>query len=134
MIHKRNVMLLIAGLSMAGVVQANNGKIEPLLHGYVTDALTKRPVAGVIVSASLPGANNSQEVMTDADGYFHFTQLPSSSVNLQFDKKGYQSYKRSGILIKEKTTIKLNIEFSPEEGEREADDSEYPLLRLLELN
>jgi hypothetical protein len=135
MSHTKSLLFLIAGLSFAAIAMAGNGKIEvPLLHGYVTDAVTKRPVAGVVVSASLPGAINSHEVTTDADGYFHFAQLPASSVNLQFDKKGYQSYKRIGVLIKEKMSIRLNIEFLPQDDEKEGDDSEYPLLRMLEMN
>jgi hypothetical protein len=133
--YTKNMLILVAGLSIAGIANANDGKTEtPLLHGYVTDALTKRPVAGVVVSACLPGVNNSQEVTTNADGYFHFAQLPASSVDLQFDKKGYHPYKRCGVLIKEKMTVKLNIEFLPEDAEREAEDSEFPMLRMLEMN
>lgn len=111
---------------------ADNGKIEGILHGYVTDAITKKPLPGVTVSAMVPGTNNSKEVMTDADGYFRFSQLPASQVTVHFDKKGYQSYKRANVTVKERTSVKLNIEFIPEDLESDSDNAEYPVLRLLQ--
>src|ERR1700722_12492341 len=112
--------------------KAADGKAEICLHGYVTDAITKKPVSGVVVSASIPGLNVSKEVTTDADGYFSFTQLCGSQVNIQFEKKGYQSYKKSNVAVKEKAAVKVNIEFSPENISGNADENEYPLLRMLE--
>jgi hypothetical protein len=73
-------------------------------------------------------------VLTDADGYFRFSQLPGSQVTVQFDKKGYQSYKRPNVMVGEKTSIKLNVEFLPAEMDSESDNSEYPILRLLQAS
>jgi hypothetical protein len=114
--------------------RADTGKIEGILHGYVTDAVTKKPLSGVTVSAVVPGTNNSKEVTTDADGYFRFAQLPASQVTVQFDKKGYQSFKRPNVTVKERTSVKLNIEFLPEEIGADSDNSEYPILRLLQAS
>ncbi len=132
---KIKISLLAALLLCAFMyVKASDGKSEICLHGYVTDAVTKKPVQGVVVSATVPGVNMSKEVTTDADGYFSFTQLPATQVNIQFDKKGYQSFKKAGVLVKEKTSIKVNIEFLPESNDANAEESEYPLLRMLEMN
>src|SRR5882757_10662421 len=114
--------------------RADTGKIEGILHGYVTDAVTKKPLSGVTVSAMVPGTNNSKEVLTDADGYFRFAQLPGSPVTVHFDKKGYQSYKRPNVTVKEKTSVKLNIEFLPEDIGDDSEDAEYPILRLLQAS
>jgi hypothetical protein len=117
-----------------------SGKLDGSLHGYVTDAVTKKPLPGVIVSATITGTNNYKEVLTDSDGYFHFPQLPASPVTVQFDKKGYQLYKKPGVQIREKTTVKLNVEFlpdgvEPEDNEdSESESSEYPLLKMLQSN
>ena len=134
------LMFLMTGLLvMAFLAKASDGKSSNpcLLQGYVKDAVTKRPVSGVVVSASAPGANTPKEAVTDADGFFHFSELPSVQVNLQFGKKGYQSYKRAGVVVKEKSTVKLNIDFFREEMNTDADsnkdNSEYPLLRMLEI-
>ena len=133
--NNKRLLLLIMLLSFVFLAKANGGKSEaPILHGYVTDAVTKKPVAGVIVSAILAGnTNNAKEVTTDADGYFHFVQLPATQLTLQFDKKGYQPYKRSGVIVKEKATIKITVEFLPEDMDEDADNSEYPLLRMIQL-
>jgi len=132
------LLLLVFPLALCSRANVNtvNGKIEGVLHGVVTDAITKKPLPGVTVSALIPGTNNSREVTTDADGYFRFVQLPSSQVTVQFDKKGYQSCKRPNVTVKEKTAVKLNIEFLPEEVGSDADDAnaEYPLLRMMQTS
>lgn len=126
-------MLFVLLLAVAGIAKANTEKPDALLQGYVTDAITKKPVSGVIVSATAPGVNVSKEVTTDADGYFSFVQLPAQQVNLQFGKKGYMGFKRTNISVKEKTPVKLAIEFLPENTSDDSDETEYPLLRILQL-
>jgi hypothetical protein len=121
-------------LPFALCVKANTGKRDGVLIGYVTDAITKKPLSGVVVSASVPGSGNATEVLTDADGYFRFAQLPGSPVTVCFDKKGYQFVKRPNINVGEKGTNKLNIEFQPEEMDSESDNSEFPILRLLQAS
>jgi hypothetical protein len=132
----KQAFLLIATVFFAFSAKAIGGKAEPtLIQGQVMDAITKKPISGVVVSATAPGTNNPKEVITDADGFFYFTQVPSTNaaqVNLLFDKKGYQLYKRSCILAKEKTPLKINIEVLPEDIGKVPDDSEYPLLRMFD--
>ncbi len=133
---KTKRLLLLPALLVVGLfARATDGKSEaPLIHGYVTDAVTKKPVSGVVVSAVSPGVANTKEVTTDADGYFHFAQLPANQVNLQFDKKGYQSYRRTSVLIKEKSTVRVNVDILPEDTENKVDDTEYPILRILQVH
>src|SRR5882724_4387906 len=133
----KQIILLLATVFCAFSAKAIGGKAEPcLIQGQVMDAVTKKPISGVVVSATAPGTNNPKEAITDADGFFYFTQVPSTpaaQVNLLFDKKGYQLYKRSCILAKEKTPVKMNIEVLPEEIGKIPDDSEYPLLRMFDV-
>jgi hypothetical protein len=133
----KQFILLLATVFCAFSAKAIGGKAEPcLIQGQVMDAVTKKPISGVLVSASAPGTNNPKEAVTDADGFFYFTQVPStqaSQVNLLFDKKGYQSYKRSCVLAKEKTPLKINIEVLPEDIDKVSEDSEYPLLRMFDI-
>jgi len=132
----KQTTLLIAMILFAFSAMASGGNSEPcLIQGHVMDAITKKPISGVVVSATAPGTNSPKEVITDAEGFFYFTQLPSTpatQVNLLFDKKGYQLYKRSCILAKEKVTLKINIEVLPEDIGKITDDSEYPLLRMFD--
>jgi hypothetical protein len=134
--HKkiRETLLLFLAIFLVLFAEANNGKNPSPIQGYVTDAITKKPVSGVLVSASAPSVNSSKEVITDEDGYFRFEQLPANTVNLQFDKKGYQPIKKTGIQIKEKVLLRVNIEFFQDESMEINDDSEYPLLRVLQMD
>jgi hypothetical protein len=113
---------------------ANDGNTDPcLIKGQVVDAVTKKPVSGVVVSAVVPGDLSSREAVTDVDGYYFFKQLPSCHINLRFEKKGYQKFKYQEMIdIQEKKTVKVNVEVSPEGGsDFQSDDSEYPLLKIL---
>jgi hypothetical protein len=132
---KHLVLLITIGL-FAFAAKASDGRSEPcMIQGHVMDAVTKKPISGVVVSATSPGISGPKEVITDADGFFYFTQLPScqSLVNLQFGKKGYQLYKRSCVLAKEKTTLKITVEVLPDEETNSPEDSDYPLLRMFDL-
>lgn len=132
--NQKKLLIFLLLIPLAFYAKAGTGKLEGVLHGYVTDAITKKPLCGVTVSAIVPGTNNLKEVQTDSDGYFRISQLPITQVTVQFDKKGYQSAKRPNISIREKTSVKLNVEFIPEEvgSSSGSDNSDYPILRLLE--
>ena len=68
---------------------ASDGKLDPcLIKGQVVDAVTKKPVCGVVVSVLVPGDLTAREAITDLDGYYFFKQLPASHINLRFEKKG----------------------------------------------
>jgi hypothetical protein len=112
---------------------ASDGKSDPCLRGQVLDAITKKPVSGVVVSALFPGDLMSKEAVTDIDGYYYFKELPASRINLRFEKKGYQKFKYQEIIeIQVKKTVKVNVEVSPDgSSELRPDDAEYPLLRIL---
>jgi hypothetical protein len=130
----KHLLLFLLLVPLALMTKAGTGKLEGVLHGYVTDAVTKKPLPGVIVSACIPGTNNLREVLTDADGYFRFAELPAVQITVEFNKKGYQPCKRPNVMIKEKAAVRVNVEFTPEELEGEPGNSEFPLLRMLDAN
>ena len=126
------LLLLLFPLSL--YAKAGTGKAEGIVNGYVTDAVTKKPLPGVVVSAIVPGSSIQTEVLTDENGYFRFVQLPGAQVTIQFDKKGYQSYKRPNVSVREKTAVKINIECLPDEVGADSQDSESPILHLLQIS
>ncbi len=133
--HLKTLLLGIFLLATALITKANAGKpICIQVQGYVTDAVTKKPVSGVVVSATAAGINGTTEAKTDADGYFSFGQLPALQVTLQFGKKGYQNYKKTNISVNEKAPVKLIVEFVPETKDEDADETEYPILRILHFS
>src|SRR5579872_4384034 len=130
----KKLLFSLLFLPLALFAKAGTGKLEGVLNGYVTDAVTKKPLPGVTVSAFIPGTNNLKEVLTDSDGYFRFAELPASQVTVEFNKKGYQSYRKPNITIKEKAAVRVNVEFSPEDMDYEPGNSEYPILRMLDAS
>jgi hypothetical protein len=130
----KKISLLLLILPFALCAKAETGKRDGVLNGYVTDAITKKPLSGVVVSATVSGSTSTTEVLTDADGYFRFAQLPGSQVTITFDKKGYHATKRPNVNVGEKGSIKLNIEFQPEELDSESDNSEFPILRFFQAS
>ncbi|MBL7770373.1 MAG: carboxypeptidase regulatory-like domain-containing protein [Flavipsychrobacter sp.] len=135
-----STLLISASLLASGSAFANTGgspkpgselpKEDATVHGYVVDANTKKPVSGVIVSASNQKKNFKKEVSTDASGYFKLDEMPSGEVLIYFDKKGYRMLKKSPVVLKEKTVTKLSIDLREEE---ELDTVyEHPVLRLLD--
>lgn len=132
--NQKKLLFLLLLVPFALCAKADTGKMEGVLHGYVTDAVTKKPLCGVTVLAFVPGTNSSKEVQTDSDGYFRISQLPATQVTVTFDKKGYQATRRPNVSIREKTSVKLNVEFLPEEMSSNSDRSDYPILRLLEAS
>jgi hypothetical protein len=131
---QKKLWLLLLLFPLALYAKAGTGKVEGIVNGYVMDAVTKKPLPGVVVSATVPGSSNQTEVLTDENGYFRFVQLPGTQVTIQFDKKGYQSYKRSNVSVREKTAVRLNVEFLPDEVGTDSDDSQSPILHLLQIS
>lgn len=124
-------LILVVFSFTAGNLYAGVGKSGPcLIKGQVLDAVTKKPVSGVVVSAGVSGNTNQKEAITDNEGYYFFEALPSNHVNLRFEKKGYQKFKYQEVVeTTEKKTVKINVEVLPDELMPE--DSEFPLLRIL---
>jgi hypothetical protein len=131
----KKLLFLLLLLPAALCAKAGIGKVEGVLNGYVTDAVTKKPLPGVVVSATIPGTNHQQEVLTDSDGYFRFMELPpAAQITIEFNKKGYQPAKRPNITIREKTPVVVNVEFLPAGGDANSPNAEIPVLRLLQAS
>ena len=134
-----STLLISASLLASGNILANTGgepkpgselpKEDATVHGYVVDATTKKPVAGVTVSASHQKKNFKKEVSTDASGYFKLDDMPSGEVLIYFDKKGYRMLKKSPLVLKDKTVTKLTIDLREEEMDTVY---EHPVLRLID--
>jgi hypothetical protein len=127
------LLFLISIALLSCNLYASEGKSGAcLIKGQVVDAVTKKPVSGVVVSAVVSGNATPKEAITDNEGYYYFNELPSNHVNLRFEKKGYRKYKYQEVVdITEKKTVKINVEVLPDSAELLPDDSEYPLLRIL---
>jgi len=125
------ILLLAVSLPIALLTKANTGKNEGVVQGQVTDAVTKKPIAGVVVSMTGSKLNNEKEVTTDADGYFKIGKLPGGDLTIIFEKKGYKVHKRELVNTKEGMVYRVTLDMLPSDDDDEiTEDSAHPLLRL----
>ncbi|HMK73411.1 MAG TPA: carboxypeptidase-like regulatory domain-containing protein, partial [Myxococcaceae bacterium] len=76
------------GLAQVGATQ---------LIGDVVDAATKKPVAGVLVTATSPSFQGEKTAVTDEAGAYRIPQLAQGTYTLRFDRESYQPYDRPDI-------------------------------------
>lgn len=132
----KQLLLLAVLVGCNQLVKANNGEtgekktIDGCLHGYVMDAVTRKPVTGVTVSVSSNKLQGGKEIQSDAAGYFHFAKLPPGEVTLMFEKKGYKLFKRDVLSVKEGVVTKISVDFQPVD-EDSGNEMWHPLLKML---
>ena len=125
----KHLLLLALSLPVVVFAKANTGKNEGVVQGQVTDAVTKKPIAGVVVSMTTSKSGGEKEVVTDSDGNFKLSKLPGGDVTLVFEKKGYKVHKRDLVNTKDGIVYKVTLDMIPLDDE--ADDGfEHPLLRM----
>ena len=126
--------LLVIGclLPLSLIAKANHGKdgkAEPALQGSVSDAVTKKPLQGVTISITSAKMNGEKEFVTDACGSFKASQIPAGEVTIVLEKKGYKTYRREGVVLKDGMSIKLNFDIKSDDEDGEVF---HPLLRMVE--
>lgn len=136
MLHFRSIVTILGLIGTTQVALASGGetvKKEPVVYGYVVDAASRKPLAGVVVLAASAKKGISREVYTDTYGFFTFRQLPSGEISLLFDKKGYRNIRKDAIAVKEGVVTKLTIEFfSEKKGAESLVEFHHPVLRLVD--
>ncbi|HNP22952.1 MAG TPA: carboxypeptidase-like regulatory domain-containing protein [Panacibacter sp.] len=87
--------------------------------GVVTDALTKKPIPNVVVTAKTIETNEAYKVTTDEFGQYQLPSLPNGTYNLRFEYDNYRTVEKRNVVVK-KSPAKLNIELiNPEQIEED---------------
>ena len=128
----KKLMLLAAALPLTLMLRANTGKNEGVVQGQVTDAVTKKPIPGVVVSMTGSKISSEKEVTTDSDGYFKITKLPGGDLTIVLEKKGYKVHKKELVNTKEGLVYRVYVDLLPKDDDDNdtAEDTAHPLLRL----
>jgi len=129
------IIILLFGLfPLSNCVFANqdkDGLSDPVLSGSVSDAFSKKPVKGVTISITSSKDRVEKFFTTDAYGKFIIPKLPAGEVTIVLEKKGYKTYRREKVVLKEGMQIKINLDISNEK-ENEDNNIFHPLLRMME--
>ena len=134
---------MTALVPLALMAKANNGnngerergKNEPVLYGIVADAVTKKPVQGVTLSITTAGKGQDKdkdrkEFVTDAAGNFKVPQMPPGEVVIVLEKKGYKTYRKENVIIKEGVSLKMNVDLTA--ADEDESDVFHPLMRMMD--
>ena len=126
------VLLPLSLLTKANTI--DDGKADPVLQGFVSDAATKKPIQGVTISITQKGQDKSdkKEYTTDAWGNFKVSQMPVGEVVIILEKKGYKTCRREGIVIKEGVSLKLTFDIVSANADDDESDVFHPLMRMVE--
>src|SRR6266700_3564738 len=89
--------------SMLAQVQATR------LAGIVTDAQTA-VLPGVTVTATSPSLIGSQSVVSEANGSYRFPSLPEGTYTLAFELTGFQTFKRTNIVLSLGQTLTVDAQ------------------------
>jgi len=121
------MVLLFGNRAMAD--QEGKRTNDPMLSGSVSDAVSRKPVKGVTISVRSSGNRLERSFTTDAQGRFIIPQLPAGEVTLVLEKKGYKTYRKEKLVLKEGMQVKLQLDIS---NEQEEHNLFQPLLRMIE--
>ena len=126
-------VLVFGLLSLSNCVMANqDGSGDPVLTGSVSDAASKKPVKGVTIYVTSSKDCIEKLVTTDASGKFIFPKLPAGEVTIILEKKGYKTYRREKVILKEGMQVKLNFDIS-NDIQSEDNNLFHPLLRMMQI-
>lgn len=126
----KNLLFVLSLVSLSHFGFSNTGKegtkADVTVHGNISDASTRKPVQGVTIY--IQAQNVKHEITSDASGHFKLPKLPSGKVTIVLEKKGYKTYKREGVILKEGMIINFNMD------NLEQDDNAafHPLQRMMD--
>lgn len=133
----KNLLLSLSFLPLSFSLEASDpidvtGKSEPVIYGSITDASTRKPVAGVLVVIRDTKTSERKEFSTDASGNFKVPKLPFGEVTIILEKKGYKTCRREKVIITEGLSLKLDLDLKSEQ--REDNDYFHPMMRMMDGN
>jgi len=122
-------MLPLSNCVMAGSNTPSDGTKDPILKGSVSDAFSRKPVKGVKIFITSTRDRTEKAYTTDEFGNFMIPKFLPGEVTIVLEKKGYKTYRREKIVLKEGTQLKFDINISNDD-----DDNNifHPLLRMME--
>ena len=104
----------LVGCALAVLPATAVGQGSGVLTGTVVDASTQAPLQNVTVTATSPGIQGEQIVVTDPSGTYRVPQLPPGIYALRLDREGFKPFVREGIELPPAYTLRFNAQLVPE--------------------
>lgn len=87
----------------------DKGVAEEAVSGMVMDMDSKKPLKDVNITAIL-NSKREKAVLTDVNGGYSFVILKPGTYKLVFEKEGYKKVVKEKILVKNRSSLQINIE------------------------
>src|SRR5690349_13034263 len=100
----RLAVLAVLALPAIAHAQVEQGR----LLGTVKDA-QGGVLPGVTVTATSPALIGQRTTVTEADGRYLLTSLPTGPYTLTFELQGFQTLKRANINVTQGTTLTIDV-------------------------
>lgn len=97
-------------VSSAALAQSASGRIQ----GKVVDAVSTKPLADVVITATSPALQGEQTVVTDQAGEFEIPTLPPGTYLLHLEKEGYRPLNQPDLVVRLDKTVRVNLPIVPE--------------------
>ncbi|MBW8862750.1 MAG: carboxypeptidase regulatory-like domain-containing protein, partial [Acidobacteria bacterium] len=107
MLRARAALVILAGLCCAASAFAQGQSTN--LVGVVTDA-QGGVLPGVTVTATSPALIGSRTSVTEVNGTYRFPSLPEGTYQLAFELSGFQTYKRTNIVLSLGQTLTVDAQ------------------------
>jgi len=107
MLRARSLLVVLAGLLCAAAAFAQGQSTN--LVGVVTDA-QGGVLPGVTVTATSPALIGSRTAVTEVNGTYRFPSLPEGAYQLAFELSGFQTYKRTNIVLSLGQTLTVDAQ------------------------
>ena len=85
------------------------GVEDEMVSGMVMDMDSKKPLKDVNITAIL-NSKREKIALTDMNGGYSFIMLKPGTYKLVFEKEGYKKVIKERVLVKNKTSLQINIE------------------------
>ncbi|MFP2927430.1 carboxypeptidase-like regulatory domain-containing protein [Pyxidicoccus sp. 3LG] len=108
---------LLMMLAAPTVAQPEAGTGFSTLTGTVIDSQSRKPVPDVTVTVTSPALRGEQTAVTDARGNYSLPRLPPGLYTLRFEKEPYRVQTRVDLQLREKRTLRVNVELTRAEGD-----------------
>ena len=107
MLRARSALIILAGLFCAASAFAQGQSTN--LVGVVTDA-QGGVLPGVTVTATSPALIGSRAAVTEVNGTYRLPSLPEGTYQLAFELSGFQTYKRTNIVLSLGQTLTVDAQ------------------------
>ncbi len=94
---------LFVVIALAGPAAAST---TGTISGTVTDAASKKPIAGAVVTASAPSGRGS--ATSDGNGFYNINGLAPDTYVLSITDKGYEAVVQGGVTVVQDQDVRIN--------------------------